>query len=272
MQSLQPFGHRAICGRFRRCKPIVTLPRQEAEASILGDRYLAGQATKAKPIPQWATAKFALALGLPNSCFPAPWFVLRPLIQENDPGSIDHIGLYTAGFEVSMYVLHFDHVVIHIPPDLKYGVIVVIGQAMLAHRLASAGEAEVRPFVLLQPWMVLAFVEERAGEQPGQPRLNFHVFFRLLLGGWQRGFFVLLDRHSFHTSVRARPSLSVPPASHDSSALSSVQEATNVFSFIAIANWTLVTHHDPRNSALNESNAYREGRLIVAIGARHWST
>mmetsp|Transcript_2759 Transcript_2759/g.17202 ORF Transcript_2759/g.17202 Transcript_2759/m.17202 type:complete len:221 (+) Transcript_2759:1423-2085(+) len=220
MQSLQPFGHRAICGRFRRCKPILTLPRQEAEASVLGDRYLAGQATKAKPIPQWTTAKFALALGLPSSCFPAPWFVLRPLIQENDPGSIDHVGLYTAWFEVSMYVLHFDHVVIHIPPDLKDCMVVVIGQAMLAHRLAFAGEAEVGPFVLLQPWMVLAFVEERAGEQPGQPRLNFHVFFHLLLGGWQRGFFV----------------------------------------------------HDLGNSVLDESNAYREGRLNVAIGARLSST
>ena len=259
MQSLQSLGHRAICRRFRGRKPIVTLSGQEAEASILGDRYLAGQATKAKPIPQWATAKFALALGLSSSCFPAPWFVLRPLIQENDPRSIDHIGLYTTWFEVSMYVLHFDHVVIHIPPDLKDVVVVVIGQAMLAHRLASAGEAEVRPFVLLQPWMILTFVEERAGEQPGQPRLNFHVFFRLLLGGWQRGFFVLLDRHSIHTSVRARPSLFVPLLSPDSPAPSSVQEATNVFSSIVIVNWTFRTHHDLGNSVLGVSNAYREG-------------
>lgn len=268
MQVFQPLGHRAVRGGFGGGEPVISLPGQEVEPSVLGDSYLAGQAAEAEPVPQWTTAKFALALGLPSSCFPAPWFVLRPLIQKDHPGGIDHVGLYTAGFEVSMQILHLDHVVIDVPPDLQYGMIVVIRQAVLAHRLATAGEAEERPFVLLQPWVLLALVEECAGEQPGQPGLNFHLFLRLFLGGRQRGFFVLFDRHPSHVSS----SSSFPPPSHRLP-LALALHVSSGGSRIAppspslpIGSWD--THHDQGNSVLEAQDANRDGRPLVANFAR----
>jgi len=92
---------------------------------------------------------------------------LWPLIEEDDSGAVDDVGLHLRAIQQSLHVLEADDIVVHIAPDLQQTMSMVMPSsssaaahaAMLAYS-PIAVDAEDVPLVLLQCGVLCAWDEE----------------------------------------------------------------------------------------------------------------
>lgn len=119
---------------------------------------------------------------------------LRPLVEEDDSGAIDDVGVDTAYIQHLLYLRNSYYIVVRRSPYLDGAVVAVVGEAEGADRPIHAVKTVHIALAFVRVGMLLALDEEARRQQGLQPRRPPAVIFSSLTLS-PHGFAVVLELH-----------------------------------------------------------------------------